>query len=156
MCELTHAENTSAWVNSRSAIWLEWAKTDRRRAVLIKFGFAIMWAYKTLITISKLLYGPLIFAKKFCDLLSSDSTKLIERYNLIGFFLSNVIIRSTYFRGSAFQEREMIFEHPFGDNFCDNFLSHTHIIFYFISLLLWFPCQYYFFFVNYGCQISCH
>ena len=31
---------------------------------------------------------------------------------------------------------EMIFEHPFGDNFCDNFLSHTHIIFYFISLLL--------------------
>ena len=39
----------------------------------------------------------------------------------------------------------MIFEHPFSDNFCNNFLSHTHIIFYFISLLLWFPCQYHFF-----------
>jgi len=52
--------------------------------------------------------------------------------------------------------REMIFEHPFGDNFCDNFVSHTHIIFYFISLLLWFPCQYYFFFVNYGYKINCH
>jgi hypothetical protein len=34
--------------------------------------------------------------------------------------------------------REMIFEHPFDDNF----LSHTHIIFYFISLLLWFLCKY--------------
>jgi len=34
--------------------------------------------------------------------------------------------------------REMISEHLFGDNFCDNFFSYTYIIFYFISLLLWF------------------
>jgi len=26
-------------------------------------------------------------------------------------------------------KREMIFEQPFYDNFCDNFLSHTHIVF---------------------------
>ena len=36
----------------------------------------------------------------------------------------------------------MIFEHLFSDNFCDNLLSHTHIIDYFISLLFWFPCKY--------------
>jgi len=36
----------------------------------------------------------------------------------------------------------MIFEHLFGDNFCDNFLSHSHIISYFISLLFLFPCKY--------------
>ena len=36
-------------------------------------------------------------------------------------------------------EREMIFEHQF----CDNFLSHTHIIFTLsLSLLLWFSCKY--------------
>jgi len=34
--------------------------------------------------------------------------------------------------------REMIFVQPF----YDNFLFHTHIMFYFISLLLWFSCQY--------------
>jgi len=34
--------------------------------------------------------------------------------------------------------REMIFEHPF----YDNFISHTYIIFYFISLLFWFSCKY--------------
>jgi len=45
----------------------------------------------------------------------------------------------------------MIFEHLFCDNFCYNFLSHTHIIFYFISVLLWFSCNTYFFFANYGC-----
>jgi len=35
-----------------------------------------------------------------------------------------------------FMIKEMIFEHLFYDNFCNNFFSHTHIIFYFISLLL--------------------
>jgi len=34
--------------------------------------------------------------------------------------------------------REMIFEHPFSDNF----FSHTQITFYFISPLFWFPCKY--------------
>jgi len=42
------------------------------------------------------------------------------------------------------KKREMIFEHPFCDNFCYNFLSHTHIIFYFISIALIFV-QYLFF-----------
>ena len=36
----------------------------------------------------------------------------------------------------------MIFEHSFYDIFCDNFLYHSHIIFYFISLLFWFLCNY--------------
>jgi len=37
---------------------------------------------------------------------------------------------------STYISREMIFEHLFYDNFFDNFLSFTHIIFYFIYLLL--------------------
>ena len=30
--------------------------------------------------------------------------------------------------------REMIFEYPFCDNFCDNFIFYSHIIFYFIYI----------------------
>jgi len=37
------------------------------------------------------------------------------------------------------------FEYSFDDNFCYNFLSYIHIIFYFISLLLEFSCKYLFF-----------
>ena len=44
----------------------------------------------------------------------------------------------------------MIFEHPF----CDNFRSHTHIIFYFLSQLFWFSYKYLLFFINYGCHLS--
>jgi len=40
----------------------------------------------------------------------------------------------------------MIFKHSLDNNFCDNILYHTHIIYYFISLLIWFPCKYLLFF----------
>ena len=33
------------------------------------------------------------------------------------------------------KKRLMIFKNPFCENFSDNFFFHTHIIFYFISLL---------------------
>ena len=44
----------------------------------------------------------------------------------------------------------MIFERLF----CDNFLSHSHIIFYYIYCFGFFANTY-FSFVNYGCTISC-
>ena len=47
----------------------------------------------------------------------------------------------------------MIFLQPF----CDNFPSHTHIMSSLsLSLLLWFLCQYLFFFVNLWLSKSCH
>jgi len=48
-------------------------------------------------------------------------------------------------------KREMIFEHLF----CDNFLSHTHIIFSSSLYCFDFRTNTYFFFVNHGCHISC-
>jgi len=41
-----------------------------------------------------------------------------------------------------FERKKMIFIQPFNDNF----LSHIHIIYYFISLLFWFSYHYHFFF----------
>jgi len=35
MRELTHIENTLSWINSGSAIWWKWAKTDGRRAISV-------------------------------------------------------------------------------------------------------------------------
>jgi len=49
---------------------------------------------------------------------------------------------------------EMIFEHLFGDNFCDNFLFHTHIIFTLSLYCFDFHANSYFFFVNYGYHVN--
>lgn len=93
----------------------------------------------------------------------SASNMIFSTFSNIHQFIDWNQCRSDHFMWTPFPKyrthidlREMIFQHPFGDNFYDNFLFHTYIIFHFISLLLRFPCQYYFFFVNYGCQISCH
>lgn len=50
----------------------------------------------------------------------------------------------------------MIFEHLFSDNFCKNFLSHTHITFTLSLYCYGFRANTIFFFVKYDCQISCH
>jgi len=53
--------------------------------------------------------------------------------------------------------RKMIFEQPFYDNLCDNFLFHTRTIFSFsLSLLLWFLCQNLHFFIYFNCLTSYH
>jgi len=49
----------------------------------------------------------------------------------------------------------MIFEHPFCNNFCDNFPSHTHISFTLSLNCFGFRAIANNFFANYGCPISC-
>ncbi|RHN57981.1 hypothetical protein MtrunA17_Chr5g0446241 [Medicago truncatula] len=63
------------------------------------------------------------------------------------FFIWNIYLSLSllYIYCNMYFISETIFEHLFTDNFCDNFFSHTYNIFYFISLLFWFPCKYLFF-----------
>jgi hypothetical protein len=40
-----------------------------------------------------------------------------------------ILYNDIYMQSCIYKNREMIFEQPFFDNFYDNFLSHTHIMF---------------------------
>jgi len=63
--ELTQAENTSAWANSRSTIWQEWAKTDGRRAVTPIFAEKLFFyvSFKFLISPLLGLHNQIIFSQ---------------------------------------------------------------------------------------------